>query len=92
MAVTTPSIRLLREVISVHGRSSSSISSSSNKHMVLGADAFWHGAGAPPSGRNMEYSGGILRCPTYVSVCIGETGNSEVVQVEFDAAVLEPNV
>jgi peptide-methionine (S)-S-oxide reductase len=94
MAVTTPSIRLLREAISVHGRSSST---SSTQQMVLGAGCFWHVEFAlrrlvGVRSTLVGYAGGTVLHPTYESVCSGETGHSEVVQVEFDAAVLPPNV
>jgi peptide-methionine (S)-S-oxide reductase len=84
----TPSIRLLREVINVHGRT---------LKVVLGGGCFWHvefalrrlvGVRSTVAG----YAGGTTRDPTYESVCHGETGHCEVVQVEFDTAVLEPRV
>jgi peptide-methionine (S)-S-oxide reductase len=89
-AEQTPSIRLLREVISVNsvGRTSK---------VVLAAGCFWHvefalrrlvGVVSTVAG----YAGGTTQRPTYESVCNGETGHCEAVQVEFDTAVLEPRV
>ncbi len=34
------------------------------------------------------YSGGSLKDPTYEDVCCGKTGHAEVVQVEFDPAMV----
>jgi methionine-S-sulfoxide reductase len=89
-AEQTPSIRLLREVISVHsvGRTSK---------VVVAGGCFWHvefalrrlvGVVRTVAG----YAGGTIQSPTYESVCNGETGHCEAVQVEFDTAVLEPRV
>jgi peptide-methionine (S)-S-oxide reductase len=89
-AEQTPSIRLLHEVIRVHSVSCTS-------KVVLGGGCFWHvefalrrliGVVSTVAG----YAGGTTRYPTYESVCNGETRHCEVVQVEFDAAVLEPRI
>jgi len=34
------------------------------------------------------YSGGSFKNPTYEDVCSGKTGHAEVVQVEFDPAMV----
>lgn len=34
------------------------------------------------------YAGGHVKCPTYYQVCSGTTGHAEVIQVEFDPALI----
>ncbi len=59
----------------------------------LGAGCFWcveavyqdlRGVASAVSG----YMGGALEKPTYQAVCSGQTGHAEVVQVQFDPAVI----
>ncbi len=60
---------------------------------TLGAGCFWcveavyqnlRGVASAVSG----YMGGALEHPTYEAVCSGQTGHAEVVQLQFDPAVI----
>jgi peptide-methionine (S)-S-oxide reductase len=56
---------------------------------TFGAGCFWHVEAAflEISGVALTavgYSGGRLKDPTYRDVCTGQTGHTEVVQVEYD--------
>ncbi len=60
---------------------------------TLGAGCFWcveavfqqlQGVAAVQSG----YSGGEVKNPTYKEVCSGKTGHAEVLQIQYDAAVI----
>lgn len=60
---------------------------------VLGGGCFWcteaqykmlHGVKKVVSG----YTGGKTENPTYEDICTGETGHAEVIQIEFDPAVV----
>jgi peptide-methionine (S)-S-oxide reductase len=87
-AELTPSIRLLREVIDAHVETSK---------VVLGGGCFWHVEYALRRlvgvvQTVVGYAGGTTPHPTYESVCNGQTGHGEVVQVEFDHTVLEPRI
>jgi peptide-methionine (S)-S-oxide reductase len=63
---------------------------------TFGAGCFW---GVEVTFRNVPgvldakvgYLGGTLENPTYQDVCTGETGHAEVVQVEFDPALVTYN-
>jgi peptide-methionine (S)-S-oxide reductase len=70
-----------------------SMSPSKTEFAVLGGGCFWcveavyeriAGVKAAVSG----YAGGKTEKPTYREVCDGETGHAEVVQIEFDPAVI----
>ena len=61
---------------------------------TLGGGCFWcleavyqdlRGVTSVKSG----YMGGMIPNPTYEQVCTGQTGHAEVVQVQFDSAVLD---
>ena len=60
---------------------------------TFGAGCFW---GVEVAFRNVEgvtdaavgYSGGTLENPSYKDVCSGSTGHAEVVEVEFDPALV----
>lgn len=60
---------------------------------MFGAGCFW---GVETTFRNVKgvtdaavgYSGGTMENPTYEDVCSSRTGHAEVVQVEFDPAVV----
>lgn len=61
--------------------------------ITLGAGCFWcievimeeiQGISKVTSG----YSGGQTPSPTYADVCSGQTGHAEVVQIEYDSAII----
>lgn len=63
------------------------------EHATLGGGCFWcleavfepvEGVKSVVSG----YAGGIVANPSYEQVCTGTTGHAEVIQVEFDPAVV----
>jgi peptide-methionine (S)-S-oxide reductase len=64
-----------------------------NKKAMFGAGCFW---GVEVTFRNVKgvldaavgYAGGDLDNPTYRDVCTDTTGHAEVVQVEYDPAVV----
>jgi peptide-methionine (S)-S-oxide reductase len=67
--------------------------STSNQKIVVGGGCYWcveavfqrlEGVKAVKSG----FSGGHVKNPTYEQVCNTNTGHAEVVQIEFDPAVL----
>ena len=71
----------------------SSSSSNTVALATLGGGCFWcveaifqriHGVKSVKSG----YAGGQVDNPTYEDVCSGQTGHAEVIQVEFDPAVV----
>ena len=63
---------------------------------MFGAGCFW---GVEATFRNVNgvkeaivgYAGGRTQNPTYEEVCSDETGHAEVVEVEFDPAVVDYN-
>jgi peptide-methionine (S)-S-oxide reductase len=87
---TLSAIALLLTALMVPAMASESPARSS---IVLGGGCFWcveaafeavPGVTAAVSG----YAGGTLDNPTYEQVCDGDTGQAEVVRVEFDPAVV----
>src|SRR5262249_42887612 len=69
----------------------SSSATNSTQLATLGGGCFWcveaifqriHGVKSVTSG----YSGGQRQNPTYEDVCTGQTGQAEVIQIEFDPA------
>jgi peptide-methionine (S)-S-oxide reductase len=87
---TTPSVRLLRQVLQRHELPLETI--------VLGAGCFWHvefalrrlpGVVETTAG----YAGSDdASPPTYQQVCQGDTGHAEVVRVDFDPNILHPRI
>jgi peptide-methionine (S)-S-oxide reductase len=49
-------------------------------------EAFWQVNGVVATAAG--YMGGSLKNPTYEQVCTGETGHAEVVQVDYDPAIV----
>jgi peptide methionine sulfoxide reductase MsrA len=69
------------------------LDTSSIDRAVLGAGCFWcieatlqrlKGVHKVESG----YAGGLVKNPTYESVCTGSSGHAEVVRVEFDPKII----
>jgi peptide-methionine (S)-S-oxide reductase len=78
---------------SVRGAFSSSMNTNKTELATLGGGCFWcleacfqlvPGVKAVTSG----YAGGTKDNPTYQEVCTGNTGHAEVVQIEYDPAVI----
>jgi len=87
-AEETQRIKLLRIMLVENTRTSS---------IVVGAGCFWHAEFALRRLVGIVdtvagFAGGTRQCPSYESVCEGQTGHAEVVFVEFDSQVLDPRV
>jgi methionine-S-sulfoxide reductase len=81
-----PSERILKDFLTKHIKV---------EEVFLGAGCFWHVEFALrrlPGVIDTRccYAGGSTRFPTYKSVCEGQTGHAEVVQVVFDPKTCEP--
>jgi peptide-methionine (S)-S-oxide reductase len=91
----TLGITLLASAGAVRGATSTNMINSTNKTELatLGGGCFWcteaiyqmlPGVKSVVSG----YAGGKTENPTYKQVCEGDTGHAEVIQIEFDPAVI----